>query len=890
MSQTFKTIYFKDYPAPSSKNKNLKIAFGEKEKDIYDIISSLSSQEIREIIGYTSFNDLRSDAEKEYLPLNTFCLRILREKIPLMVRESPQLYLPGITLINPIHATFRGGHAEPLHLWYPLLEGYSPEFVENILSDFAPNSTCVFDPFAGTGTTPLTAARHNKTAFYCEINPLLQHLIDIKIRALTLKEVKRIRLIENLKDISNKFPHLMNRIVPEQGLVSTYRSVFGDSKFFDDLTFEKVLKSRTMVDHIACSDPLTSDFLSVAIVSSLVPASLLKRAGDLRYKTEKELIKEKVDFENNTIKQLNRMISDLNQLNHISTRPLLICEDAKEISLIPSLEIDAVITSPPYLNGTNYFRNTKIELWFLRCLHSQRDLASFREKSVTAGINDVSQRKNGNLNHPTVDNVVAKLKENAYDPRIPKMVKDYFTDMDTIFESLKYHLKHNSVIAVDIGDSIYGGVHVPTDRILTELLLDKGYRPKGEVLLRKRLSRNGSQPLCQVLLIFTNTKTHKIMKEKRGYRWKHCWTQFKKEIPHQKSPFSKRNWGHPLHSLCSYQGKMKPSLAYFLVKTFVPENGIVLDPFAGVGTIPFEAALQGHKSYGFEISPAARIIASAKIMRPNLTDCQHLLYKLDDYLKAQEVSEKEFNSASAVAFNKSILDYYEKNTLKEILLARKYFIENPPMSASEYLVVASLLHILHGNRPYALSRRSHPITPFSPSGIFEYRPLIPRLREKVQRSLEVEYPESFIEGNIYYQDATKWWPQEIDNLDAIITSPPFFDSTRFHLANWLRLWFCGWEAEDFRSKPLMFVDERQKTDFSVYESIFRQARERLKKDGVVVLHLGKSRKCNMSEQLSKITSKWFNVVDIFSENVQHCESHGIKDKGTVEEHQYLILS
>ncbi|MEW6001024.1 MAG: DNA methyltransferase [Nitrospirota bacterium] len=890
MSQAFKTIYFKDYPASSSKKKNLKIAFGEKEKDIFDIVFPLSSQEIREIIGYTSYNDLKSDAGKEHLPVNTFCLRILKEKIPLIARESQQPYLPGTTTINPIHATFRGGHAEPLHLWYPLLEGYSPEFVENILNDFAPNSTCVFDPFAGTGTTPLTAARHYKMAFYCEINPLLQQLIDIKIKALTLKEDRRIRLIDRLKDISINFSQLISKMFLDQELASTYISVFGNSKFFDDLTFETVLKSRAMLDYIACSDPLTSDFLSVAIVSSLVPASLLKRAGDLRYKTEKELIKEKVDFENSTIKQLNRMISDLNQLNHISTRPLLICEDAKEISLIPPLEVDAVITSPPYLNGTNYFRNTKIELWFLRCLHSPKDLTSFREKSVTAGINDVSQRKTGNLNHPSIDTVVTKLKENAYDPRIPKMVKDYFTDMNTIFESLKYHLKDNSIIAVDIGDSIYGGVHVPTDRILTELMLDKRYKLKGEVLLRKRLSRNGSQPLCQVLLIFTNAKIHKIITGERDYHWKNRWIQFKEEIPHQKTPFSKRNWGHPLHSLCSYQGKMKPSLAHFLVKTFVPENGVVLDPFAGVGTIPFEAALQGHKSYSFEISPAARIIVSAKIKKPNLIECQHLLNELDDYLKAQKVYEKELNSASVIAFNKSILDYYEENTLKEILLARKYFSENPPESASEYLVLASLLHILHGNRPYALSRRSHPITPFSPRGPFEYRPLMPRLHDKVQRSLDVEYPEYFVEGKVYYQDATKWWPQEIDNLDAIVTSPPFFDSTRFHLANWLRLWFCGWEAEDFRSKPLMFVDERQKTDFSVYESIFRQARERLKNDGVFVLHLGNSRKCNMSKQLSKIALKWFKVVDIFSENVQHCESHGIKDKGTVEEHQYLVLS
>ncbi len=146
-----------------------------------------------------------------------------------------------------------------------------------------------------------------------------------------------------------------------------------------------------------------------------------------------------------------------------------------------------------------------------------------------------------------------------------------------------------------------------------------------------------------------------------------------------------------------------------------------------------------------------------------------------------------------------------------------------------------------------------------------------------------------MEGQIFYQDAISWWPNCISDLDAIITSPPFFDSIRFHLANWIRLWFCGWELEDFHSKPLLFVDEKQKTTFSVYESIFRQARERLKSGGVFVLHLGKSKKCDMAEEMSKVAKKWFKVVDFFSESVAQCESHGIRDKGTVTDHQFLIL-
>ena len=75
----------------------------------------------------------------------------------------------------------------------------------------------------------------------------------------------------------------------------------------------------------------------------------------------------------------------------------------------------------------------------------------------------------------------------------------------------------------------------------------------------------------------------------------------------------------------------------------------------------------------------------------------------------------------------------------------------------------------------------------------------------------------------------------------------------------------------------------------LYASILRQARERLKPDGVVVLHLGKSVKCDMAGELIGLGRKWFRSADVFDESVVHCESHGIRDKGTVTSHQYLVL-
>ncbi|MBI3960407.1 MAG: hypothetical protein HY328_16460 [Chloroflexi bacterium] len=224
-----------------------------------------------------------------------------------------------------------------------------------------------------------------------------------------------------------------------------------------------------------------------------------------------------------------------------------------------------------------------------------------------------------------------------------------------------------------------------------------------------------------------------------------------------------------------------------------------------------------------------------------------------------------------------------------MLLARRFFQINPPEDAAASFVFACLLHILHGNRPYALSRRSHPITPYKPSGDFAYKSLIGKLNEKVQRSLADELPADFVPGRVYQQDAAGWWPREIDQLDAVITSPPFYDSTRFYLANWLRLWFAGWSSRDFETQPLGYVDERQKKSFDVYLPILRQAKERLKDGGVLVLHLGKSPKADMAAELLKLGKRWFSHYDLLDESVAHCETHGIRDKGTVTSHQYLVL-
>ncbi len=875
--QAFKSIYFPDLRNSSESSRALTLAFSEHEQDLFESVKYLSSHDVRKIIGIYTFEDLEIEADKEGISVNRYC--VLRLKKAFGNKKSKKFQF------DPIHATFQGGKELPLQAWYPYLEGYSPDFVKCIIEEYLnKNTKTIYDPFSGTGTTPLVASDLGYAAYYSEVNPLLQVLTNIKSKARSVKD--RTKIVRSLERI---IPTIKKEILKQeenQELKKAYIDVFGGSEFFKAGTFGYILKTKTYLNQLYFEDVLVSELMTVAVLGSLIENSYLIRQGDLRFRKGSELIElEHTDYFATLTARLQRIIDDL-KIVEAKPSPVLITEDARTIGKLPFIGIDAVITSPPYLNGTNYFRNTKVELWFLGYLKTPDNLSNFRRLAVTAGINDVSLTTEKKISNTSLSRLISVLEREAYDKRIPKMVHDYFADMTVIFDGLKKQLNNNAVLAIDLGDSIYGGVHVKTDQIFKKVLMSMGYTFVKSITLRKRQSNNG-QELRQVLLLF---KYHKnVQTATPQFTWEKKWTEFKETMPQHSGLMAKRNWGDPIHSLCSYQGKLKPSIAHQLVSTFVPAKGSVLDLFGGVGTIPLEAALQEKKSFSFEISPAAIAISRAKLDIPSTRKINQIMEDLSGWIKKGNISKEDIEEAHNFGLNKKIKDYFHPETLKQILSARNYFKQKGYATTEDALVLSALMHILHGNRPYALSRRSHGITPFAPTGEFENKDLLEKLKEKVDRTVIKLDREQFQPGIVYYQDATKTWPSEVNDLDAIITSPPFFDSTRFYSANWMRLWFAGWDPVHFKTEPLNFVDELQKKDLSIYDGIFMQARERLKPGGVFVMHLGKSRKCDMANALSERAKRWFQIHDIFEESVENAESHGIRDRGGTTKHQYLVL-
>lgn len=368
---------------------------------------------------------------------------------------------------------------------------------------------------------------------------------------------------------------------------------------------------------------------------------------------------------------------------------------------------------------------------------------------------------------------------------------------------------------------------------------------------------------------------------------------FVNNAPYKKGVFEGKNWGHEWHSLCSYQGKLKPAIAHNLITVFTHENEIVLDPLCGVGTIPFEACMNGRKGIGNDLSELAYAVSCAKLNKPNIEDVYEELAILNDYiLKNKQSFDENALPYSRWGFNGNVTDYYERNTYKEILAARNYYKETfgiKKSSSSYCFVLSCMLHILHGNRPYALSRNSHPLTPYKPTGDFVYKSVYKHLIDKIEKTFKKDDFTNYFPGlalNENYIDLPNLLNEKVD---WIITSPPFTASIRFYINNWLRLWFVGWEPNDFKEADSIFLDGRQKNNLDEYYSFFETCSKLLKKDGKMILHLGRTAKIDMAQELSVRAKPFFDEVYRGEENVGDVEHHGIKDKGGTFAHQFLFL-
>jgi len=343
-----------------------------------------------------------------------------------------------------------------------------------------------------------------------------------------------------------------------------------------------------------------------------------------------------------------------------------------------------------------------------------------------------------------------------------------------------------------------------------------------------------------------------------------------------------------LHQLSPYIGKIKSSIAGDLVKKYSQPGDLVVDPFAGAGTIPLESALRGRRAFGADISPYSRILSMAKLFPPS---------SLPDALRKTEVTLLEAAALPTPDLRSTPLWvrlFFHPDTLREAL----NFATIARRPGNEFLM-ANFLGILHHQRPGFLSYPSSHLVPYLRDKkypradfpeMYEYRELKSRLLAKVQRSYK-----RFESAGRKLRRFNLSPVQQLElpkRFDALITSPPYMNALDYGRDNRLRLWFIDPTLADDVDND---VTQRRKAFVDAISSLADKVEVGLKKSGYCIFVVGEELSRTSESHPSEVVVTTFKTAapslklkKVLTDNIPDIRRTRRECKGVKTEH-FLIF-
>lgn len=242
-----------------------------------------------------------------------------------------------------------------------------------------------------------------------------------------------------------------------------------------------------------------------------------------------------------------------------------------------------------------------------------------------------------------------------------------------------------------------------------------------------------------------------------------------------------------LHQLAPYIGKIKSKIAGDLVERYSKPGDLIIDPFAGAGTIPLEAAIRKRRTFAADISPYAYVLSKAKLSPPKTL--QDAISTAEEALLEAAALPKPDLRAAPIWVRR----FFHPRTLQDAL--RFSTIARQP--GNEFLL-ACFLGILHHQRPGFLSYPSSHLVPYLRDKkyprqqypeMYAYRELKTRLLAKICRSYR-RFSNPSQAGVAFHQSAVEQLELPT-RFDALITSPPYMNALDYGRDNRLRLWFIN---------------------------------------------------------------------------------------------------
>lgn len=370
-----------------------------------------------------------------------------------------------------------------VHRWYPFVEGYSKEFIEDILEELPFTPICALEPFCGSGTTPVELQNHNIKCYSFEVSPFMHLLSTVK-----LSRKYNIALFEYyVKEVTKKLSIIGPNIRQMEPLPfgGTIVKKENSKKWnFHDPAMDGILDIRSAIRTVVDSD-IYNKLFTIALASIIVQTSNVFRNGKcLSYKkgwetrilSRKEVHKFFLDKLNSIFAEDIRIISK--ESPNVHNADICYCGDVrKNIQQVPDGEVDLIITSPPYLNSRDYTDIYMLELKVLQLINSYEELRDLRKKTLRSHV-QISYENIIPIENERLKNILQKMSMNehkAWNSDIVNMICGYFEDMQFLFSEFSKKMRKGGVIYFNVANSAYYGVEVPVDYIIADIAESCGF-------------------------------------------------------------------------------------------------------------------------------------------------------------------------------------------------------------------------------------------------------------------------------------------------------------------------------------------------------------------------------------------------------------------------------
>jgi hypothetical protein len=264
---------------------------------------------------------------------------------------------------------------------------------------------------------------------------------------------------------------------------------------------------------------------------------------------------------------------------------------------------------------------------------------------------------------------------------------------------------------------------------------------------------------------------------------------------------------HRFHALCPYFAMFPESFAEHWIEELTRPGDLILDPFCGRGTAPFQALLMGRRAVACDINPVAYCVTRAKTNAPAASTLRARITRLQRGYSRTRRPARECERLP------EFYDYaYQPETLRQLMYLRRSL--RWQQSDVDCMLAALTLGVLHGESQTSSSYLSNQMPrtiSTKPDYSVRYwkrhgytapeRDVFALLRDGVSYRYASTPPAqaaTVVCGDM--RDLPRQPALARASIHAVITSPPYLNVTNFEEDQWLRLWFLGGPAHPTRGR------------------------------------------------------------------------------------------